>query len=218
MYFTECARLAERHPELSGVIQQVDSQLREMGSAEVIRIGDFASFMGVDPNQVTAVLQMLAQDGVLLCEEMIECPHCGMAVLRSEYEYALDEEGEYRCTDCDRPLSLATAQIITTYRQGEQWKETLRLKKETDAAEIDKSSAAQTTPDIMLDEQAWYTHDRLSEIFGVPKESLRKRLDRYRKSNLDGWKENEDRRPREPKYLFQLKGVKRIIEELRAST
>ncbi len=34
---------------------------------------------------------------------------------------------------------------------------------------------------------------------------------------MDGWKENEDRRPREPGYLYQLGAVKAILEELRAS-
>ena len=70
----------------------------------------------------------------------------------------------------------------------------------------------------MLDEQAFYTHVRLAEIFNVGKDSLRKRLDRYRKHKLDGWKVNEGRRPREAKYLYQFLEVKTIVEELRASS
>ena len=70
----------------------------------------------------------------------------------------------------------------------------------------------------MLDEQAFYTHDRLAEVFNVGKDSLRKRLDRHRKNTVNGWKVNEDRRPREAKYLYQLRAVKTIVEELRASS
>ncbi len=129
MYFTACANLAERHPGLAGVIQQIDAQLQDIGTAEVLRVGDFASFLGIDPNQVTSVFEMLAEDGFLVGEEMVECPHCRTAVLRSEYDLALEEEGEFRCTDCDRPLPNGSVRKIITYRRGERWRE---LPKATD--------------------------------------------------------------------------------------
>ncbi len=131
MYFKECARLAERYPDLAGAMKQVDAQLQEMGTAEVIRIGDLASYLGGDSNQIASILEMLAQEGVLLGEEMIECPHCGMAVLRSEYEDELEEEDEFRCTGCARPLPRAAVRPITTYRRGEQWEETLKPTEDT---------------------------------------------------------------------------------------
>lgn len=122
MFFTECARLAERHPDLAAAVQSIDAQLREMGTAEVIRVDDLASFLGMDPNQVSAVLENLAQEGLLLAEEMVECDHCGMAVLRSEYEDLREEDGEYRCTSCDCALAdVGTAHTINTYRRGEKW-------------------------------------------------------------------------------------------------
>jgi len=123
MFFTECARIAEQHPDLAGVFEQLDSQLRAMGNAEVIRSGDLASFLNVDPNQMRSVLDMFTQEGVLRSVEMIECPYCQMAALRSEYQEALDEDDEYRCTSCDRPLTDRTIQIITAYRRGEKWRE-----------------------------------------------------------------------------------------------
>ncbi len=49
------------------------------------------------------------------------------------------------------------------------------------------------------------------------KEALRKRLNRYREHNDTGWKENEDRRPRESKYHYRLRDVRHIIDSLRAS-
>ena len=69
-----------------------------------------------------------------------------------------------------------------------------------------------------LNDNAWYTYGVLAEGFGVPKEALRKRLDRYRKQNMNGWKESEDRRPREVKYLYLLKKVRHIIDDLHSSS
>lgn len=123
MYFAECARLAERHPDLAGAVEQVDAQLRKMRTAEVIRAGDLASFLGIDLNQVGSVLKELAQEGLLLAQEMVECAHCRMVVLCSEYRDLQYEEGEPRCTSCDRPFTDETAEVITTYRRGGRWKE-----------------------------------------------------------------------------------------------
>src|SRR6266550_7891699 len=99
MFFTECASLTERHPDLASVFVQLDSKLGAMGTADVIRPDDMASFLGIDPNQMRSALGMLAQEGVLRRIEMIECGYCQMAVLRSEYQEALDADDEYRCTD-----------------------------------------------------------------------------------------------------------------------
>ena len=85
MFFKECAHLAEQHPDLATVFEQLDSQLGAMGTAEVIRSDDLASFLNIDPNQMCSALDMFAREGVLLPTEMIECRHCQMAVLRSEY-------------------------------------------------------------------------------------------------------------------------------------
>lgn len=43
---------------------------------------------------------------------------------------------------------------------------------------------------------------RLSEIFKVPSESLRKWLERFRRNNDMGWKEVEKESPHDPKYLY----------------
>jgi len=210
MYFTECARLVERRPELATAVRQVDAQLQKMRTAEVIRTGDLASFLGMDPHPVNAVLEELAREKLLLAEEMVECAHCGMAVLRAEYE-EMREEGDYRCTSCDRSLTDMTVQTVTTYRRGEKWRQV------SHPGDPDGPSA-RVPSNITLDEQAWYTHDRLAEIFNLSKDALRKRLDRFREHNANGWKLNEDRRPREPKYLYRVKDVRDIIKELQASS
>lgn len=219
MYFTECARLAERHPDLEGAIKKVDGQLAAMGTVEVIRPSEFASFLGTDRNQVRAVLELLAREGLLQAEEMIECSHCQMAALRSDYEDVLEEDGEYTCTSCDRPLNAHTIDRITTYRRGKKWKDSAPPVTALGQGDGPRQAVpAAAAPGTELDEHAWYRYDRLAEAFGVRKDALRKRLDRFREESLNGYKENEDRRPREPRYLYQLQAVRRIIEDLRASS
>jgi hypothetical protein len=218
MFFTECERLAEQHPDLARVFEQLDSQFRAMGTAEVIRPDDLASFLNIDPNQMRSALDMFAQQGVLRRVEMIECTYCQMAAFCSDYQEALGEYDEYRCTSCDRPLTDRTIQIITAYRRGEKWQEVSNLSDGSGDACIGEASSSSIPSNVMLDEQAFYTHDRLAQIFNVGKDSLRKRLDRHRKHTVSGWKVNEDRRPREAKYLYQLRAVKTIVEELRASS
>lgn len=218
MFFTECARLAERHPDLVGAVQQVDAQLAKIRADGVIRAADLASFLGTDPNQVSAVLEKLAHEKLLRAEEVVECGHCRMAALRSEYQARLEEEGEYRCTSCERPLVDATVQAITAYRRGDKWEEVSNLRDGSRDTGLHEASSPSIPSNMTLDEQALYTYDRLAEIFNVGKDALRKRLDRYRKHNLNGWKDNEDRRPREAKYLYRLKDVRSIISELQASS
>ncbi len=145
--------------------------------------------------------------------EMIECSYCQMAAPRSDYQEALDEEDEYRCTSCDRPLTDRTMRLITAYQRGEKWPEVLVS---TLASVPHVSSSGSSSP--VLDELGWYTHDRLAEAFNVGKDALRKRLDRFREHKLDGWKERDDRRPREAKYIYQLRAVRPIIDELCASS
>jgi transcription initiation factor IIE alpha subunit len=208
MFFTECASLAEQHPALASVFEQLDSQLRAMGTAEVIRSDDLASFLNIDSNQMRSALDMFAQVGVLLRVEMIECAYCQMAAFRSEYQEALIEDDEYRCTSCDRPLTDRTIQIITAYRSGENWGPT--------APRSERSSTAISSATLL--EDGWYTHSDLAEVFEVGSEALRKRLERYRKRHLDCSKEAETRSTREPRYLYRFKDVKGVIQDLQASS
>lgn len=121
MYFTECAHLADRYPDLADLVTKIDAHLKNMGTAEVIRKADLASFLRADPNQVGSVLEILAQGGLLQAEEMVECTFCRMAVLRADFEETREEDGEYACTSCDRLLTDKTAALITTYRRGKLW-------------------------------------------------------------------------------------------------
>jgi len=218
MFFKECACLAEQHPDLASVFEKLDSQLGAMRTAEVIRSDDLASFLTIEPNQMRSALEMFSQVGVLDRVEMIECTYCQMPALRTDYQEGLDEDDEYRCTSCDRPLTNESIEFITTYRRGEKWQGTSNLRDGSGDAGLREASSSSISSNVALDDQGWYTHDRLAEIFNVGKDALRKRLDRFRAHKLDGWKKKDDRRPREAMYLYQLCAVKTIVEELRASS
>ena len=152
MFFTECASLAEQHPDLASVFEKLDSQLRAMGTAEVIRSDDLASFLAIDPNQMRSALDMFAQQGVLRRVEMIECTYCRMAAFQSDYQEALDEDDEYRCTSCDRPLTDRTIQIITAYRRGEKWQEVSNLRDGSGDAGLREASSSSIPSNVMLDD------------------------------------------------------------------
>jgi hypothetical protein len=65
---------------------------------------------------------------------------------------------------------------------------------------------------------------KLADRLGIPagdargREALRKRLESWRKKNLDGgWIEARDPKPREPKYLYPLGKVWPLIQDLKPS-
>jgi hypothetical protein len=68
-----------------------------------------------------------------------------------------------------------------------------------------------------LVDDAWYSPSQLAAAHNVDSEALRKRLGRFRHGHMDGWKDNDDRRAREPRHLYQLKQVRGVIESLRAA-
>jgi hypothetical protein len=59
--------------------------------------------------------------------------------------------------------------------------------------------------------------DKLAEVFRVPKEALRKRLDRCREKDHTCFIEVADRNPRDPQFLYKVGKVRPIIESMRAS-
>jgi hypothetical protein len=56
----------------------------------------------------------------------------------------------------------------------------------------------------------------LAELFEVNADALRKRLERWKPTHQDDWKEVQERRPRESKYLYRISAVLPIIEKLKA--
>lgn len=67
----------------------------------------------------------------------------------------------------------------------------------------------------LIDPNLYLSCTDLAEKLGVPKESLRKRLYRLRLRNLEVWQEVTDRRPREPRFIYQVSSVLPIIMDLK---
>jgi len=69
-------------------------------------------------------------------------------------------------------------------------------------------------------DDAWLGHAEIARRFGVDAENLRQRLNRFRKTNHDCYREvaEGERKPTEPKYLYRLSLVRPIIVALKAST
>lgn len=78
--------------------------------------------------------------------------------------------------------------------------------------------ARQPTPTATLPNgSGMFTPKELADQFKVPLDPLRKRLDRWRKKHLVGsdWTEVEGATSREAKYLYRLKAITQIIEDLK---
>jgi hypothetical protein len=56
------------------------------------------------------------------------------------------------------------------------------------------------------------THVELAEQFGLDPEALRKRLDRWRKHNGTGWEELKDVRHKQPRYVYEMRAVRHLLE------
>lgn len=63
-----------------------------------------------------------------------------------------------------------------------------------------------------LSDKAMMNHRDFAEKLGVEAESLRKRLDRWRKDNGDGWQELTEPRAREPRYLYRVGAVRDVLQ------
>jgi hypothetical protein len=84
----------------------------------------------------------------------------------------------------------------------------------------DDSSAVQQSPLeklAALPDEAMMNHIDLSAKLTLEAEPLRKRLDRWRERNLDGWRESENRQAREPKYIYRLAAIRDVLREAFAS-
>ena len=72
--------------------------------------------------------------------------------------------------------------------------------------------------EVVIEDDALLPARALAARFDVPLNALRQRLDRFRKKQDHGWMENADPKVREDKFLFHLKAVRPIIDELKRKT
>lgn len=91
-----------------------------------------------------------------------------------------------------------------------------------DFAEADTSPQSDDTADAgaakpAISDDSHLSPAKLAELFSVPFDALRKRLERWRETNHAGWIENPERGPREAQYLYRVGAVQGIIDALKAS-
>ncbi len=94
------------------------------------------------------------------------------------------------------------------------------LLKRRDAAAVAQPIAKQEEiPPAILpvaDDMAWWSPRDLADKHSLPREALRKRLQRWRRNHADGWMEvsRSERKAHDPKFLYQPPAVQVIIDRM----
>ncbi|MDA1052660.1 MAG: hypothetical protein O3C40_19565 [Planctomycetota bacterium] len=64
-----------------------------------------------------------------------------------------------------------------------------------------------------LRDEAMMNHRHLAGVLQLESEPLRKRLNRWRKKNGDGWQELTEATSKEPRYLYRVGDVREVLRE-----
>ncbi|NUQ10078.1 MAG: hypothetical protein HUU24_13565 [Phycisphaerae bacterium] len=85
------------------------------------------------------------------------------------------------------------------------------------AASNGAEAGAKGNPENLHD-AAFLSPRALADAFGIPNkaDALRTRLNRWRKTNHNGWVENADRSGTEPKFTYHVGAVRHIVEALKS--
>lgn len=120
MYFQESEAIASEHPDLLGVVEQIDLQLATIFASGPLRATVLACAIGCDKNQVDSIFELLAGRGVLVSEAMVECEQCENLMSGAAFRQALDDEDGFDCSSCGRPFR-TRAQPIIVYRMTSEF-------------------------------------------------------------------------------------------------
>ena len=115
MFFQESEVTAREHPDLFRVVEQIDRQLSGIRSPGLLRPSDFSCALGVDENQVVSVFELLAQKGVLLAVEMVECESCYNLLPASAFRQSIHDEDQFECAGCERVIPTRSG-VVLVYR------------------------------------------------------------------------------------------------------
>ncbi|MCO6455512.1 MAG: hypothetical protein J5I93_09465 [Pirellulaceae bacterium] len=115
MYFHESEAIARENRDLQATMERVDEMLATIFTAAPLRPADFACRLACDANQVVAIFDLLADQDVLLAQEMVECERCQNLMLASELREAWDDGDDFDCSSCGRILR-RRAPVIRIYR------------------------------------------------------------------------------------------------------
>ena len=100
MFFPESDAIVRDHPDLQRVVEQVDQRLASVCSAAPLRPRDLSCALGADGYQLASVFELLAQEGVVRAEEMVECERCQNLMPACAFRDALEDEDPFECTGC----------------------------------------------------------------------------------------------------------------------
>ncbi len=115
MYFHESEAIAGENQDLRQVVEEVDEMLATIFTAAPLRPGDFSCKLACDMNQVAAVFDLLAEQDVLLSEEMVECERCQNLMSAVTFNEACNDGDDFECSSCGRPIRRRTP-VTTVYR------------------------------------------------------------------------------------------------------
>jgi len=82
---------------------------------------------------------------------------------------------------------------------------------------LEDIEAGKSREPVSLDPSVPYSVAQLAAAFDLPAENLRKRLDAFRKKNLEGYVEVPNARSRQPRFLFYFGAVQCIIDAMKTS-
>jgi hypothetical protein len=114
-----------------------------------------------------------------------------------------------------RPLVAAVEKMLNAARAWCRRQPAMR-------AEANRPAPPESGGDGLLDSQATMGYGELAQLYAVPKEALRLRLNRWREANRSGrgrdWFEVADAGQRSEKYLYRLGAIGPILRELLATS
>lgn len=101
--------------------------------------------------------------------------------------------------------------LVDSYNAiSQEWRAAVRYL-ESRPSLADEEEPQPTAVDKPGDE-AFLSYLDIAKRFNLSPEAVRKRLERWRKKNLDGWREVDDRRRTEPLYLYQYLAVRHLFD------
>jgi hypothetical protein len=70
-------------------------------------------------------------------------------------------------------------------------------------------------PDLSsaLPDDAMMNHVDIAKTLGIKREPLRKRLERWRKVNMDGWQQVTEPRRSEPRYVYRIGAIRHLLND-----
>jgi hypothetical protein len=91
-----------------------------------------------------------------------------------------------------------------------------RLVAKLEVEEMEAPGANQDTA-LLAKQDGALSAASLAKQHGVSPESLRKKLQRWRQNNLDGWMQNLESKQNEPRYLYFEDAVRSVIDGMKTS-